>query len=80
MVKHLRCLLLEKSMTVQPNVLVVNHKFLVPPPLVFENEYEFFVLTIACFVAELASARSIKKNGRIGGRSRALLKAFPGLL
>jgi hypothetical protein len=45
MVKPLHCLLLEKSIIVQPNVLVVNHKFIIASVLgVFEKEYEFFVL------------------------------------
>jgi hypothetical protein len=44
MVKPLHCLLLEKSIIVKPNVLVVNHKFIASLLWLFENEYEFLVL------------------------------------
>jgi hypothetical protein len=44
MVKPLHCLLLEKSIILQPNVLVVNHKIIASLLGVFENEYEFLVL------------------------------------
>jgi hypothetical protein len=44
MVKPLHCLLLEKSIILQPKVLVVNHKFIASLLWLFEKKYEFFVL------------------------------------